>query len=106
MDSAFAALLLLAAVSLWWYSANRAREQAREHARRFCQKQEWQLLDQTVALAFMRPTRASGRWEWRRLYRFEFSPDGGGRRRGEVLMLGDRLAALRGELEDGGHLVE
>ena len=106
MDIAIPTLLLLAALGAWWSSATRAREFAREYARRFCQRQDWQLLDQTVALSFMRPTRQSGQWQWRRLYRFEFSPDGGDRRRGELVMFGHRLASLRGELGDGRHLVE
>ena len=74
MDGALGAILVLAALALWWFSATRARELAKSHARRFCQRQEWQLLDQTVALAFMRPTRQTGRWQWRRLYRFGLQP--------------------------------
>ncbi len=105
-DSLLGAGLILAALALWWHSSNQARELAREHARRFCRKQEWQLLDQTVALVFMRPDRQTGRWQWRRLYRFDFSPDGGSRRSGELVMFGSRLAQVSAELEEGGKLVE
>lgn len=105
-DSTIPALLILATLGAWWSAATRAREFAREYARAFCQRQEWQLLDQTVSLGFMRPMRHNGRLQWRRIYRFEFSATGGDRRRGEVIMFGHQLARLRGELEDGGHLVE
>jgi hypothetical protein len=106
IDTAIPALLVLGALILWWSSATRAREFAQSYARRFCEQQDWQLLDQTVALSFMRPSRQSGSWQWRRLYRFEFSANGGDRRHGDLVMLGHRLARLRGELENGGHLVE
>lgn len=106
MDGALGAILVLAALALWWFSATRARELAKSHARRFCQRQEWQLLDQTVALAFMRPTRQTGRWQWRRLYRFDFSPDGGRRNGGELVLLGNRLERIYAELDDGTRLVE
>jgi hypothetical protein len=106
IDTAIPSLLILAAIAAWWSAATRAREFAREYARRFCERQQWQLLDQTVSLGFMRPIRHYGRWQWRRLYRFEFSATGGDRRRGEVVMFGHRLERLRGELEDGSHLVE
>lgn len=106
IDTAIPALLILAILGAWWSAATRAHEFAREYARRFCQNQEWQLLDQTVSLGFMRPTRQNGRWQWRRLYRFEFSATGGDRRRGDLVMFGHRLARLRGELGDGSHLVE
>ncbi|MEN1729531.1 MAG: DUF3301 domain-containing protein [Pseudomonadota bacterium] len=106
MDVAIPSILVLATLALWWSSATRAREFAREYARQFCLRQQWQLLDQTVALQFMRPSRRTGRWQLRRSYRFEFSPDGGHRRRGELVMIGHRLVTLRGELEDGGHLIE
>jgi len=106
IDTAIPSLLVLATLGAWWSAATRAREFAREHARRFCERQEWQLLDQTVALEFMRPTRRTGRWQLRRLYRFEFSATGGDRRRGDLVMVGHRLARLRGELADGSHLVE
>jgi len=106
MDVAIPAFLILGTLVAWWSSATRAREFAREYARRFCQRQQWQLLDQTVTLGFMRPSREGNNWQLRRLYRFEFSASGGDRRAGELVMYGHRLVSLRGQLEDGGHLVE
>jgi hypothetical protein len=106
MDSAIGAMLVLAFLALWWHSAIRARDQARELARRFCERQGWQLLDQTVALASLRPRRIDNGLRWRRIYRFDFSPDGGNRRGGQLTLLGNRLESISAELEDGSSLIE
>jgi hypothetical protein len=106
LDGAIGALLVLGLLLLWWHSAIQARERARDLARNFCQRQGWQLLDQTVALDSMRPIRNVDRWQWRRRYRFDFSPDGGQRRRGELLMLGMRLERIIAEIEDDHRLID
>ena len=82
------ALLLLAAAVVWWMSALQAREAARADARRFCRRQGWQLIDETVALASFRPRRSDRGWILERGWRFEFSPDGGRRCQGGVLRRG------------------
>ncbi len=101
LDSAFGGILLLGFFILWWFSAIKARERARDVARRFCEQQGWQLLDQTVALHSMRPARAEDRLQWRRRYRFDFSPDGGQRRGGELVLLGNQLERITADLDDG-----
>jgi len=101
LDGTFGAMLLLGFFILWWYSAMKARDRARDVARRFCERQGWQLLDQTVALSSMRPARADDRLQWRRRYRFDFSPDGGQRRGGELTLLGNRLERITADLDDG-----
>ncbi len=106
LETPFAAILLLAAACLWWLAAVRARDQAREAAARFCERQQWQLLDQTVALAAMWPARRNDRLGWRRRYRFDFSPDGGQRRSGEVILVGGKAVRISAELADGGRLIE
>jgi len=106
MDGAIGAFLLLGLVALWWYSAIQARDMARDLARDFCRRQGWQLLDQTVALISMRPTRHNDRMSWRRRYRFDFSPDGGKRLSGELMLIGNRLETISADLEDGGRLIE
>lgn len=106
-EEAFGAFLLLAAAVLYWASAVNARDRARLHARDFCQRQQWQLLDQTVTLASLWPVRSeSGLLQWQRRYRFDFSPDGGQRRSGELIMQGTKITAIWGEREDGGRLIE
>lgn len=107
LDGAFGGLLVIAAIALYWASAVNARDRARNRARNFCQSQGWQLLDQTVTLRSLWPARSpEGRLQWRRVYRFDFSPDGGNRRSGELTMIGPRLIEIWGEREDGGRLIE
>lgn len=106
LETPFAAILILASLCLWWVSAVRARDIAREAAGRFCARQGWQLLDQTVAMNGLWPTRTDGRLSLRRRYRFDFSPDGGGRRTGEIMLEKGRAVRISAELEDGGRLIE
>ncbi len=107
MEEALGTLLVLAAIALYWASAVNARDRARFHAREFCRRQNWQLLDQTVTLASIWPVRSDrGLLQWQRRYRFDFSPDGGQRRAGELVLQGNRLASIWGEREDGGRLIE
>ncbi|QKK02316.1 MAG: DUF3301 domain-containing protein [Pseudomonadota bacterium] len=106
LDGAIGGLLGLALLGLFWASAVTARERARAAARAFCERNDWQLLDETVALRPLRPTRAARGLEWCRIYRFEFSPDGGGRRSGELTLQGRRLMRVWGERDDGSRLIE
>ncbi|MCG6965514.1 MAG: DUF3301 domain-containing protein [Chromatiaceae bacterium] len=87
----FLALLLLAWV---WLDGARAREFATVLARRYCEHRGLQFLDETVSLA-----RIGIRWtnqglRIRRMFRFDFSLEGVGRRTGHVLMLGNRLETI------------
>jgi hypothetical protein len=106
MDGAIGAFLALGLVALWWYSAIQARDLARDLARNFCRRQGWQLLDQTVALVSMRPARHNDRMSWKRRYRFDFSPDGGRRLSGELMLIGNHLESISADLENGGRLIE
>ncbi len=106
LEGVFGSFLLLAAIALYWASAVNARDRARRHAGSFCQRQEWQLLDQTVTLVSLWPTRSDrGLMQWQRRYRFDFSPDGGQRRSGELVMQGTKLTSIWGEQEGGGRLI-
>lgn len=106
LDGTFGALLLLAAAVLFWISAVNARDRARTLARSFCERQGWQLLDQTVALKSLRPRRQTNGLALERRYRFDFSPEGTGRRAGELTLEGGRLTRIWGELDDGRRLIE
>lgn len=106
LETPFAAILLLAAACLWWLAAVRARDLARDAAARFCARQQWQLLDQTVALTGMWPARGMDRLSLRRRYRFDFSPDGGQRQSGEVILQGGKAIRISAELADGTRLIE
>jgi len=93
------AILLLAWI---WLDGARAREFATVLARRHCERSDLQFLDETVSLA-----RIGIRWtndglRVRRMFRFEFSLEGVGRRTGYVLLLGTRLELI----DDGLPTVE
>lgn len=87
------ALLVALAVGVWllWDSL-KAREAANRAIRGACQSYGYLFLDDTVALANLRPGRnAEGRISLRRVYHFEFSDNGHQRRKGAIAMLGDRV---------------
>ena len=87
--------ILLAGLIAWfWHDSLRTRELATTLSKRACKDKLVQFLDQTVALA-----RIGMRWtqqgiRLRRIYSFEYSIEGVGRRQGEVIMLGSRLESL------------
>ncbi len=88
------ALLGIGVLVMLWLDSARAREFALTLAQRYCEHRGMQLLDQSVSL-----TRIGLRWTntglcIRRMFRFEFSLEGMGRRTGYVLMLGARLETI------------
>ncbi len=80
----------------FWWSSLRARELAVSTAKMQCQRQKVQFLDQTVALASLKPIRLkSGSVGWRRLYRFEFTDDGAWRDTAFITVEGNRVTLVR-----------
>ena len=96
----------LVAAVLLWLDTMQSRERARTRAAAVCQSEGWQLLDQTVALAGLKPARnRAGQLRLARRWRFEFSERGNDRRRGEIMLLGDQM--LRSVLESSeGRIIE
>ena len=98
MDSVFFIFVLLA-VALYWYNAMQSKTYAVQYARKECEKESAQLLDQTVQrirLSFSRDRNQQGRL-WRE-YRFDYSIDGVNRLEGRLVILGYRL--IRSTLEN------
>jgi len=94
----FLMLVILLAGAWLWYDNMRAREVAMATCRDACQRANLQLLDDTVAMASLRPVRdARGRVALRRIYVFEFTDTGDNRRQGSVVVM--RAAAMGIELE-------
>lgn len=86
--------MLVLGVGWLWLDGARAREMAVGLAQRACEERGVQLLDQAVALR-----RLGLRWRAqglriRRVYRFEFSEEGVGRRTGYLVLLGLDLVDL------------
>ncbi len=86
------ATLLLAGAFLFWIDGMQARETALGIARQTCERNGFQLLDQTVALRGIGLMRnAAGHLVLRRTYVFDYSTHGGDRRSGFVILAGRRL---------------
>src|SRR5512146_2039179 len=89
------AALLLAGLGWLWFDSLRAREAAVRAARRACNADGVQLLDDTVALASLGLLRGGrGRLMLKRVYRFEFSDTGDNRLDGSITMLGAGVLTL------------
>ncbi len=90
------ATLLIVAAFVWFlWDSLKAREAANRALRAACQGHGLLFLDDTVALASLRPVRnAAGQACLRRIYRFEYSDTGNNRRKGTVTMTSDRVSEL------------
>lgn len=94
MTNALVPLLVLMLLSWLWLDSARAREFANVLAQRYCKNRGLQFLDQTVALCRVGLRWTSSGLRLRRMYRFDFSLEGAGRRTGYVLMLGSQLETI------------
>jgi len=86
------AVCLLAALAGFWHSSLAARELANRTAMDTCASAHVQMLDGTVSinrLSLVRDSRAPV--AWRRSYVFDYTEDGFSRRRGFVVLTGDRV---------------
>ena len=90
------ALLVLACAAAWlWIDSLRARDVARAAARAACEAEGLLLLDDTVAIASLRPARKeNGHVTLQRAYEFEYSDTGDNRRTGALVLLGDKVVLL------------
>ncbi len=88
-------IFLLVSVSIVWLGTMRARDSARAAVTRLCKQHNLQLLDQSVALASMRISRAtSGGLTLRRLFRFDYTETGNTRENGSIWIRGDRAELI------------
>lgn len=85
---------LLALLYFWW-SHTQSRETATKLARTACMRCRVQLLDETVTLQKLRPSRSpKGHMSIARWYSFEFSTSGNDRKSGMVSLLGNDLLQM------------
>jgi hypothetical protein len=88
-------VVLLAALGWFWLSSLRVREAAVKAARAACESEGLLLLDDTVAIAAIKPARdAQGHMRLQRTYDFEYSDTGDNRRKGSVVLLGTRVVVF------------
>lgn len=97
-------LLLLAALFWFWYTGARAKEKAIQCVHVACQETGVQLLDGTIFLYKLWPTRlANGFLGLLRFYQFEYTERGAERFRGLIVMSADRMEYL--QMEKDGHTI-
>jgi hypothetical protein len=82
------AILFLLLLGWFWLDSLRARELATGVCRAACSQRGLQFLDQTVALRHLGVRRTFEGLRLRRVYRFDFSEEGAGRRTGHLVLLG------------------
>ncbi len=88
-------VLAFGVLCLHFLAATRVREIAIQAVGHASQRDDFQLLDQSVHLNRISLSRdQSGRWRIWRQYRFDYSYDGVERRQGFVIMLGRQLQAV------------
>ena len=95
-------LVLLLGAGLFWLDSARARELATAIGRAACERRGVQFLDETVAFVRMGLRWTRDGLRIRRMFRFDFSAEGVGRRTGHVLLLGTRLETIDFGLDDDG----
>ena len=85
-------VLALFALIIWfWLDSARAREIATGVCSAACEQRGLQFLDQTVALGKLGLRWTVNGMRIRRVYRFDFSEEGVGRRTGHITVLGIEL---------------
>ena len=89
------ALFACGAVCAHFLAAVRVRELALQAVSRAGERDDFQLLDQSVHIRRVSLSRdEGGRWRVWRQYRFDYSHDGVERRQGFVTMLGKQLQSI------------
>jgi hypothetical protein len=88
-------LVVLTAIAWLWLDSLKVREIAVRAARAACAAEDLLLLDDTVAIANLKPVRDDdGHVKLQRAYNFEFSDTGNNRLKGSVVLLGQRVTLL------------
>lgn len=97
----FAILIVVVAAAWLLWDGLKAREAANAAMRAACRAHGLLFLDDTVALASLRPARdVEGHACLRRVYRFEYSDTGNNRRKGSITMMSARVSQLDLALPD------
>lgn len=86
---------VLGALAWLWYDSVRARDAGIAAVRDACAAEGLQLLDETMSIRSLRPARdEDGQLALGRSYDFEFSDTGNNRRRGSVVLIGQRVVVI------------
>lgn len=94
MLNALVWIIVIGLLTAFWLNSARAREMATEIARTLCQRRGLQFLDETVSLQRMGIRWTANGLRLRRMFRFDFSVEGMGRRTGWLILLGTDVEQL------------
>lgn len=102
-----ALILAVAAGLVWlWLDSLRARDAARAAARAACEAEGLLLLDDTVAIVSLKPARKeNGHLTLQRAYDFEYSDTGDNRRKGSLVLVGDRVVLLNVGVRESANVI-
>lgn len=90
-----ASIIILCALAWLWFDSLQARAIGLRMARSACAADNLQLLDDTVAITGLTLARNDdGQLQLRRTYDFDFSDTGDNRRRGSVVLLGQKVVLV------------
>lgn len=93
-------IFLIVAIGWLWLDGARARELATGICAESCRKLRLQFLDETVSLARIGIRRTPYGLRIRRMFRFDYSLEGTGRRIGHIILVGTQLEALDMDLPE------
>ncbi|WP_163835257.1 DUF3301 domain-containing protein [Spartinivicinus ruber] len=89
-------IIICITAGLLWWDAIKAKETAKQAVARACKSMQLQLLDDTVALNWVKLKRnTQGQIVFARGYQFEFSLDGAERYKGAVQLLGYKIQQMQ-----------
>lgn len=94
-------VVVLAGLTWLWLDSLKVREAAVAAARAACESDGLLLLDDTVAIRAIKTGRnGQGHVRLQRTYEFEYSDTGDNRRKGSIVMLGQRVVLFNVGLRD------
>ncbi|MFP6803539.1 MAG: DUF3301 domain-containing protein [Pseudomonadales bacterium] len=97
-------IIVIVVVALYWHNSMQSKTYAVQYARKECEKEGAQLLDQTVQRIRLSWSRdRNDQWRLWREYRFDYSIDGVNRLEGRLVILGYRL--VRSALENANPVI-
>ncbi len=98
-------LIVFGGIAWLWMDSLKAREIAVRAARNACAADSLMLLDDTVAIAALKPVRQeNGHLTLQRAYDFEYSDTGNNRLTGGIVLQGHRVVMLNVGSRDGANV--
>jgi hypothetical protein len=95
LRSIFLTALIFVGV-VYWLRARDLKQLALIEATKYCKNLDLALLDESVALKRLRPTRNSkGRLLLSRVYQFDFTANGEDRYQGEIILAGKQVIQIK-----------